>query len=941
MEKEHILSSIMFHSFSVCLCFGFFLRIAATISYDTNDFDAYGTRLASNDYFVVLAQNNAHRFVVSVAPFGTGATCTYDYGRDSDFLLNVAVGRKQNSSQLSFIYLRTNSSGTTQHLGFFTFSLAMPSGTGSNASSSTCERHLASTDGEREVKVWERETSEMSALQVDALGRYAYGFLSKGIFIYDIARGSVQDLQWNDTFSGANIVPQGLDIGETADQVPMAVLAGYVQFDIDKTLPIVYLIQLNPPYSMTVIDSYTINSTDQKFVRGRDASTYQFNFVMSVSIHSATQRVLVGIPQLRQTFLFTFNRTNLQMVNSFNRLARSTSWLDDAGIQAGLLLSSVSTLPWAQSRVEVLNTSSNVTIYAYPNNQQTLNRWSSTAPVFIRLMTTYNNQLLVLSSDGIVVFVPSTDPGYYVESGDITDQRSMPKTCPLGTYKSQAGTTPCTVCPTGTKSSLNLNATTSPTVNCTPCLNNSFCPLAAVAEVNQSALNLISQAYAYPPAPPSTSFDDILMSNTFNLQSTPPRCLLISPFFWSLIVLSLALIVLFVMALLYHSPTGKKHFHRMQCIFRHSDLIGNGELWFGGLVSFAMIVLIVYTFLFGSLFVVKYPMETSTDANFACDPTLRNTQFSSSLQLLATIKSAEEKPIFTMLDSQMFSMTVHFIQTGYGCRDIAAQASVHSACHRSWEYLFTDFICRKILEPILSVSLRATAPRIRIMQLWCPPIPFLITKSRSKSISPVSHAFPYEELSLHLHFLGSYYIGGLFICITGPRMTSNDSSYIVQELKYCESFTSLDQTIAQSTQIYFAMTKVINQTEFLDYSGSTNFSGIWIPTSTHGALNDHISYDQRGPFLRYFSTQHTITIAFSETQFYVMNKQEPIARQGEILFHNILFTTTIIGIFALAFLVFKLTLMPIIQWCIRREACLFKRYREQLTKDRVHLRSSF
>jgi hypothetical protein len=187
--------------------------------------------------------------------------------------------------------------------------------------------------------------------------------------------------------------------------------------------------------------------------------------------------------------------------------------------------------------------------------------------------------------------------------------------------------------------------------------------------------------------------------------------------------------------------------------------------------------------------------------------------------------------------------------------------------------------------------------------------------------------------------LGAYFIGGLLICLTGPRMSSNDSSYVVQEMNYCEPFIVSGQTIGQLTQIEFAMTKVINRTDYLDYSGSTNFSGIWIPTSSHGSLDDHLAYQQRGSFLRLLITQHIVTITLSETQFYLMNKQEPIARKGEVLFHNILFTTTIIGIFALAFLVFKLTLMPIVQWFIRREICVFKFCRQE--KGRVKLDHSF
>ena len=187
-----------------------------------------------------------------------------------------------------------------------------------------------------------------------------------------------------------------------------------------------------------------------------------------------------------------------------------------------------------------------------------------------------------------------------------------------------------------------------------------------------------------------------------------------------------------------------------------------------------------------------------------------------------------------------------------------------------------------------------------------------------------------RENKCHFLYVGSYYIGGIFICLMGPRNTSNDSSYVVQQMEYCQLYYTSDQTLSETTEIYFALTKVINRTESLDYSGSTNHSGIWIPTSTHGSLNDRLAYLQRGAYLRYLSTQHILIISFSETQFYVMNTQEPISRMGEVLFHNVLFTTTVIGIFALTFLIFKLTFMPIVEWIINCEVSLLP---FQITKE--------
>jgi hypothetical protein len=427
-----------------------FVSIINAVDYsDRHDYDAYGTRIASTDYFVVVAQNDASRYVVSMAPFGASYTCSYNYREQNNFVINVAVSRRQNASQLSFVYLQTNTTqGTFQKLGLFTFSRER----NSNASIPSCSQMLDSNNGEHEVIVWTNDPAEMSNLQVDLDGKYAYGFLSTTIFIYNIEQSSVRNLSWNDIFPSTYMEPHALDIGETNVGISIAIVAGYYEFDIGRTLPAVYLIRLNPPYSMTLVDSYVFNSDTQKFVRLVYAATYQFDYVMSVSIHDSTHQVLVGVPQLSKTYLFSFNSTNLIYINSFDHPARSVMWLDENGIQAGLLLSSVTTLPWAQSRIQVMNISSYEILYAYPNNQQTLVQWSDSPPTFIRLTKTYNDQLAILAADGTVVLVPSADAGYYMITDDINAAQKPAEVCPPGTYKSILGPTPCTICPSMTRS---------------------------------------------------------------------------------------------------------------------------------------------------------------------------------------------------------------------------------------------------------------------------------------------------------------------------------------------------------------------------------------------------------------------------------------------------------------------------------------------------------
>ncbi|CAF1234250.1 unnamed protein product [Adineta steineri] len=859
-----------------------FFSIINAITYsNTENYDAYGIRLASTDHFVVLAQNDALRYVVSMAPYGNEYQCSYYYNTSNDFVINIAVGRRQNASQLSFVYLLTNSTdGYYQKIGLYTFSRV----NNGNSSNGSCNQLVNINEGTHEVKVWNRPSSEMSTLQVDLYGKYAYGFLSKTIFIYDIYNNFVKDFLWNDIFPSIIVEPHALDIGETNNGISMAIMAGYYQFDIGKTLPAVYLIRLNPPYNMTLIDNYTFLSNNQKYIQQRYTSTYQFDYVMSVSIDDRNQQVLVGIPQLSTTYLFSFSSTRLILINTFNYPARSITWLDNDGIQAGFLLSDVSTHPWAQSRIQIVNISSNDILYAYPNNQQTIEQWSSTPPIFIQLTKTYDYQLVILTTDGTVLLVPSAEAGYYIDTDDINSLRKLPKICPSGTYKSIRGTTPCTICPTKTRSSPpNLSSNSSniiyPPINCTSCLSDSFCPLGSITDIYQSSIQSISQAYAYPTSSASPSFDDILMQNTFYIETISRRCVLISPFFWALITLLVAFIILIIMGILYCSPAGMKYFHRFRTVFRHSDLIGNGEFWFGGLISFAIILLIIYSFWFAALFLKKYPLETSTDATFVCDTSLRNAQYSSSLQLLTTIKTDQQAPIFDMLDMQDFTMTISFIQTGYTCNDVAAQENVGT----------------------YSVSLQYGNCTIQ----------------PDNATLTVIYRVPYHQITMQINLTGLYYIGGILICLTGPRITNNSSWYTVQEMNYCQFYFTSDQTIGETTEIYFSLTKVINQTDSLEYNGLSNYSGIWIPTSTHGSLNDRVAYLQEGAYHRYLYTQHTVIINFQETPFYVMNEQEPIARTAEILFHNVLFATTVISIFALAFVIFKLIFMPVVKWILK------------------------
>ncbi len=64
-------------------------------------------------------------------------------------------------------------------------------------------------------------------------------------------------------------------------------------------------------------------------------------------------------------------------------------------------------------------------------------------------------------------------------------------------------------------------------------------------------------------------------------------------------------------------------------------------------------------------------------------------------------------------------------------------------------------------------------------------------------------------------------------------------------------------------------------------------------------------------------TSTELTIIISETSYYIKNRQLPIAKLREIIFHTLLFTVVCIEIFRLIILLFKLTFLPLLNFITR------------------------
>lgn len=409
------------------------------------NYDSYGTRLASNDYVVILAQNDAYRYAFYFAPFGPDNVCYYDYSYLLfDFVMNVAIGSKQNANYMSFAYLRANEYDNSYlELGMF------------NISKTSCLNYPDEDLESDEISTYELplHIDDVSILKVDPTGEYTYGFLGNSSYIFDINNGNATIIGITHLFPDvSNFLPRDVDISVTKDNVRVAVLVGYVAVGVDSALPVAYLLHLEPPSMMFVLDNVTLIS--DKVVGGTFAYSYNFDSVISVSIEHETQQVIVGLPYFSKTFLLKFNSTKITLIKSFPQSARSVSWLD-SGTQALLLLSDTPTLPWASSQVQVINTSIQntnlATIYAIPNNQQTITFQSPKQSIsFIRLAIS-NSQPVILTSTGFLISMPVASAGYFIGLTEITSYPARPQPCPAGTYKNYPGPSPCIVCPTGFK----------------------------------------------------------------------------------------------------------------------------------------------------------------------------------------------------------------------------------------------------------------------------------------------------------------------------------------------------------------------------------------------------------------------------------------------------------------------------------------------------------
>jgi hypothetical protein len=725
---------------------------------------------------------------------------------------------------------------------------------------------------------------------VDTNGTFAYGFSSSFVFKLDIYNNNITlNLTTNDVWPNQGFIPHAMDVADT-----WAVVAGYGYSDPVKqnyeTLGcfINLSVLINPScVQMTDETSYLIPG---------NVVTYNELYELSVTIRG--DRILAGVFRL-STIVFLRNvGSSLNVTNSYTlsypgavEFGRVVAWADHRTI-AVLVLNPDET-PWAQSQVFFYDENSitmTTPLFIFPNNQQILGTRLS-SPSFARFGISENGNMAILTDAADYLIIPVTAAGYTAIWINTTALVFVfyyqPNLCIGGTYKNRSNLGPCQICPPGT---LNPGTLSDPVLECMPCSNDtltSFCPLASLADIDLNTVSAYSQTLAYPETSSTTDIEDLLVENMFQISSDR-HCLLISPLLWTLVVGGLSFCILIIMIIIKlcgcHQCSDCRR--KAKSIFKHTDLIGEGEMWAGGLATFAVIVLLAFAYWFSVSFIRRYPIENVFGpATFACDQTLINAQFSTGLQLLAIPKSDDSQSIFDLLDQQTFYLTVDLINTGFTCDSVTTQEN---------------------LSPTKYVPLATDC-----------------TQSASTAITSVTFPLPSHETTVQVNMTGPYWIGAIRLCIRGNGQVNMSST--LRQLDFCQLFSSPNVAIGRTTSIPIVFIKNINMTQALSTDDPTLYAGIWTPTFTTVSLSDEAYYDQFGNYLRYTSSLTILQVSLDEYPYFIKNIEQPIVRTAELIFHGLLFTSLCIELFGFFFLFIKLFCIPLLRWI----GYLWKKFRHR------------
>lgn len=175
----------------------------------------------------------------------------------------------------------------------------------------------------------------------------------------------------------------------------------------------------------------------------------------------------------------------------------------------------------------------------------------------------------------------------------------------------------------------------------------------------------------------------------------------------------------------------------------------------------------IMAYYFAIAFLNQYPAEDVGPSNFACDTTIRNSKYSSTLQPLAVPRSDSEQPMFDLLDKQNFTFHMEFLNTAIPCMSVTINEIVE-------------------------------ASTVELTKQSC--VGANGTLSFSTSLS--DHDVTVQVVLSDIHLVGGFRMG-----LSGEGVKRD--AYTLLDLNFREVFSSETRTLAQKVTIAMALTKVL------------------------------------------------------------------------------------------------------------------------------------
>jgi len=577
-----------------------FIPLSYTFNPQLTDLDLYGPMLVANQYLVVSILDRTYPSFAVYRPYNSTEFCRFDIdilSLNLTYAMQLAVPNGASATPDVFFYEGvTIGVGAVEEVAIIEVTITSMLDC-NYTTSSIILNGIAPND----YSVFSVNTEANLALYLDETITYMYDY-SISIFSNVSGRPPLID---------SSFIYYAID---TADG-NWGVIAGAVASS-GIYIPTLYLINFPSNivggnynnYFVQQIWTATFEFSWQSIMaRSVSGSTdYNPTYGMSLAINNAGD-ILFGVQSMNTVFHLYVNPTNpTSFIFRGSRIASTTipsigfgknvAWLDNT--TAVILANNISLdyTQWYSSSIEIYDLSNGKQL----NNTQTAYSSFPTAAQSMYSILTGKIILMAASYAGSIIFMDSASNVYMILPSPLgyysgtnignsllsTVYFSSPSVCPQGNVN-QGSTSgkylfdTCKPCPEGT---YDPDLPNSPNV-CLPCDTTIyFCPLGAVAEVPLSFMNTISQTVAFPKSPDVTEFEDILLLNMFN-ANFQTNCLIITPFFWVLIMFGIVFVIIIMMGIARISGKFENYRTKIEWIFRHLDLINEGEVRRSELIS--------------------------------------------------------------------------------------------------------------------------------------------------------------------------------------------------------------------------------------------------------------------------------------------------------------------------------------------------------------------